>query len=169
MLPEHWRLLSTGPLPTAMYYEPLADTVLQARTNLHFSFQPDFMTRRDYLALLHLTQTKTPLFYIYSQTYVSLATSSLNVFNYIPSSMHVIHTDHLDPVFAPQSKLPRKISIMDDNIRYNSSDHKFRVAFMNRLFCKTTFESLFLKDEYIYLEMCNATLFPQLYFQWLSP
>lgn len=137
--------------------------MLQVGTNLHFSSQPDFVTRWDYAALLYLAQR-----HYYSTStvrHVSLATSSLNVFNHIPSSMHAIHKDNLGPVFAPQFKLPRKISIMDDSIRYNSPNHKFRVDFMNRLFCKTTFENLFLKDECIHLKMCDATLFLQLHSQ----
>lgn len=94
---------------------------------------------------------------------------SLQVFNQKSLSMHAIHTDNLAPVFTPQAKLPRQISKMDLYIRYNFPNYKFRIGFLNRMFCKTTFENLFLKDEGIHLEMCNATLFPQLHFQWLSP
>jgi len=95
----------------------LADTMLQAGTNLHLSPQTDFMTRGDYLALLHLAQKKTPLLCFHYQKYVSLATFILSVFGYIPSSMHVIHTYHSVPDFAPQPKQPRKTTILDNNSR----------------------------------------------------
>lgn len=99
--------------------------MLQAGTHLHFSPQTDLMTTWDYLVPLHLAQNKIPLLYFHYQKYMSLATFILSVFNYIHLSMQMIHIYHWAPVFALQCKQPRKITILDNNIRFNSANQKF--------------------------------------------
>lgn len=136
--------------------------MLQAGTHLHFFPQTDLMTTWDYLVPLHLAQNKIPLLYFHYQKYMSLATFILSVFNYIHLSMQVIHIYHWAPVFALQCKQPRKITILDNNIRYNSANQKLiaKSGLYEQTVLQNKVDLLKFHPCKSYLEMCDETLFP---------
>lgn len=156
---EQWRLLSTSPLATGMCWQILCHKQVPTSTSLpRLTSWSDEITCHCYIWHRRRYHYSTSTI-----TNVSLAAFILSVFHYIPSSMHEIHTFYLAPDLVPKSKQPRKITILDNNIRYNSPKQRFRAKniFTNRLFCKTMWAFWkVMKNECSYLEMHDAPLFP---------